>query len=222
MSRTRSFALASALVTAGAVAALLGPAASGQGGGDNVPPTWWTPPDDVRAMLQQVSADSLEHYDRTLVGFGTRHTLSSQTDPTRGIGAARDWIKSQFDADAATSGGRMTVSLESYVQPVAPRIPTPTVITDVVATLHGTDPKSSDRVYVVGGHYDSRVTDVLNATADAPGADDDGSGVSAVLELARLFAPHPPDSTIVFVAYAGEEQGLYGSNHLAQLAQDQG
>ncbi len=95
-------------------------------------------------------------------------------------------------------------------------------ITNVVATLHGTDPSAKDRVYVVGGHYDSRVTDVLNATDDAPGANDDASGTSATLELARVIAPHPTDATIVFVAYAGEEQGLFGSEHLAQVAKDAG
>jgi len=173
-------------------------------------------------MLADVSAGSLERYDRALVGFGTRHTLSAQDDPNRGIGAARDWIKSQFDEISATSDGRMTVELQSYVQPVAPRIPVPTTITNVVATLHGTDPKSADRVYVVGGHYDSRVTDVLNATSDAPGANDDGSGTSAVLELARVMAPHPTEATIVFVAFAGEEQGLFGSDHFAALAKENG
>jgi Zn-dependent M28 family amino/carboxypeptidase len=117
----------------------------------------------------------------------------------------------------------MTVELDSFVQPATPpRIPNPTPITNVVATLHGTDPTAKDRVYVVGGHYDSRVTDVLNATADAPGANDDASGTSATLELARVIAPHPTDATIVFIAYAGEEQGLFGSDHIAQAAKDRG
>ncbi len=173
-------------------------------------------------MLQDVSADSLERYDAGLVSFGTRHTLSTQDDPNRGIGAARDWIKSEFDKIAATSGGRMTVELQSYIQQPVPRVPTPTRITNVMATLRGTDPTSADRVYVVGAHYDSRVTDVLNATSDAPGANDDASGTSAVLELARVFAPHPTEATIVFVAFAGEEQGLLGSDHFAQLARDNG
>ena len=183
---------------------------------------WWNPPGDVRRMLDQVDARSLERYDRALVGFGTRHTLSTQDDPNRGIGAARDYIKRQFDQIAATSGGRMTVELQSYVQPPASRIPTATTITNVVATLRGTDPQSADRVYVVGAHYDSRVTDVLDATSDAPGANDDGSGTSAVIELARVMAPRATEATIVFAAFAGEEQGLYGSNHFAQLAQSAG
>jgi hypothetical protein len=110
----------------------------------------------------------------------------------------------------------MTVELQSFIQPTTPpRIPVSTQITNVIATLRGTT--SPERVYVVTGHYDSRVTDVLNATSDAPGADDDGSGVAAVLELARVFASRPTDATIVFAAVAGEEQGLFGSAHMAQV-----
>ena len=129
-------------------------------------------PADARATSD---ASSLERYDRELVSFGTRHTLSHQDDPARGIGAARDWIKSEFDQIAATSGGRMTVELQSYVQ-AGLADPRPTRITNVVATLKGTDPTSADRVYVVGAHYDSRVTDVLDGHGDAPGANDDALG----------------------------------------------
>jgi Zn-dependent M28 family amino/carboxypeptidase len=116
----------------------------------------------------------------------------------------------------------MTTGLDSFVQPVSERVPVPTTITNVFAVLHGTDPTSADAVYVVGGHYDSRVTDVLNFTSDAPGANDDASGTSAVIELARVMAKHPTQATVVFVAYAGEEQGLYGSEHFAQMAKDKG
>src|SRR4051794_20573715 len=211
------------LAAAGALAVGLGGwVATGPAAGDHHDDSWWGPPHDVRRTLEQIDARSLQRYDHALVGFGTRHTLSTQTDPTRGIGAARDWIRDQFAAIAATADGRMDVELQSYVQQPASRIPTPTRITNVVATLHGTDPASADRVYVVGAHYDSRVTDVLNATADAPGANDDGSGTSAVIELARVLAPHPTEATIVFVAYAGEEQGLYGSEHLADVAKQRG
>lgn len=146
---------------------------------------------------------------RRLVAFGTRHTLSSQDDPVRGIGAARDWIFDQLSEYAAASGGRMTVEKQSYTQEPGPRIPVPTVISNVVATLRGT--VSPERVYVISGHYDSRVTDVLNATADSPGANDDASGVAVVMELARLFATRPTAATLVFTAVAGEEQGLFGS-----------
>jgi hypothetical protein len=211
------------LAAAGAVAVgLAGWVAVGPATGDQHRDSWWGPPHDVRKALQQVDARSLQRYDHALVGFGTRHTLSTQTDPKRGIGAARDYIKAQFDQIAQTSNGRMTTELLSYVQQPASRIPVPTTITDVVATLKGTDPASADRVYVVGAHYDTRRTDVLDATGDAPGANDDGSGTSAVIELARVLAPLPSEATIVFVAYAGEEQGLYGSNHLAEVAQQNG
>jgi hypothetical protein len=222
VSRSRFLALAplSALVVAIAMLSLSGPAARGRDG--DGPPRWWKPPSDVRRMLESIDADRLRAYDHALVGFGTRHTLSTQDDPNRGIGAARDWIKARFDRAAARSNGRMTVSLDSFIQPVSERVPVPTRITNVVATLHGTDPRSADRVYVVGAHYDSRVTDVLDATSDAPGANDDASGTSAVIELARVMATRPSEATIVFVAYAGEEQGLYGSDHLAQVAKDEG
>jgi hypothetical protein len=173
-------------------------------------------------MLRAIDPGSLQGYDRALVGFGTRHTLSSQDDPRRGIGAARDWIRDRFRAIAATSGGRMSVELQSYVQHPASRIPRATRITNVVATLRGTDPQSADRVYVVGAHYDSRVTDVLDSESDAPGANDDASGTSAVIELARVMATHPTEATVVFVTYAGEEQGLYGSEHFAELAKQNG
>ena len=219
--RVLMFALAGLVATALAVLPAFGPATSA-GDGEPIPPAWWQPPTDVRAMLGEIDAASLERYDRGLVSFGTRHTLSTQDDPNRGIGAARDWIKGEFDKIAETAGGRMSVELQSFIQQPVPRIPVPTRITNVVATLHGTDPQAAERRYVVGAHYDSRVSDVLNGTSDAPGANDDGSGTSAVLELARVFAPHPTDSTIVFVAFAGEEQGLLGSDHFAQLAKDQG
>jgi Peptidase family M28 len=222
MSRSRLLAIA----VAGALAAAVGAFAALQpatgSDRDEHSPRWWKPPSDVRSMLRDISARSLERYDRGLVSFGTRHTLSTQDDPNRGIGAARDWIKAEFDKSAATSGGRMTVELQSYIQEPAPRVPVPTRITNVVATLRGTDPQSADRVYVVGAHYDSRVSDVLDATSDSPGANDDGSGTAAVIELARVFARVPLEATVVFVTFAGEEQGLYGSDHFAQLAQENG
>src|SRR3954452_1733770 len=223
MPRVRTLApiVVGAVMMAAAVFMTLQPAARGRGHHDG-PPSWWKPPADVRAMLKDVSASRFEGYDRALAGFGTRHTLSSQDDPNRGIGAARDWIKGQFDQIAATSGGRMTTELQSFIQPVSSRIPVPTRITNVLATLHGTDPTSSDRVYVVSGHYDSRRTDVMDGTGDAPAANDDASAVSAVIELARVMAKLPTDSTIVFAAFAGEEQGLYGSDHFAQVAKDAG
>jgi len=131
----------------------------------------------------------------------------------RGIGAATSWVFGQMQDIAATSSGRMTVQKQTFVQPVSNRIPVPTTITNVIATLKGT--ASPERFYVVTGHLDSRVTDVLNFTSDAPGADDDGSGVAVVLELARLFATRQFPGTLVFATVAGEEQGLYGSAFMA-------
>jgi hypothetical protein len=218
----RAFLTASA---AGAVAATAAPLVSGSpataapdsadgSSGPGQPTTSQRPDRDLRNLLREIDARRIEATINRLVAFGTRHTLSSQDDPNRGIGAARDWIFAQFQAIAATAGGRMTVEKQSFVQPVSPRVPTPTTITNVIATLRGDT--SPERVYVVSGHYDSRVTDVMNFTSDAPGADDDGSGVAAVIELARVFATRHVEATLVFVAVAGEEQGLYGSAFMAQ------
>jgi Zn-dependent M28 family amino/carboxypeptidase len=160
-----------------------------------------------------VDATRIRATDERLVAFGTRHTLCSQTDPVRGIGAATEWVHARLTEYAAASGGRMTVAKQSFVQPVSPRIPQPTTITNVIATLRGD--ASPERVYVVTGHLDSRVTDVMNFTADAPGADDDGSGVAVVMELARLFATRRTRGTVVFAVVSAEEQGLYGSAHMA-------
>ncbi len=172
----------------------------------------------LRRILAAIDPHRIRHTIETLVGFGTRHTLSTQTDPQRGIGAARYWIFHELQSYAAASGGRMTVELQSYVQPVGERVDVPTEITNVVATLRGS--KDPARIYVISGHYDSRVTDVMNRVDDAPGADDDASGVAVSMECARVMATQHPDATIVFLAVAGEEQGLYGSHHAAaQLAQ---
>jgi hypothetical protein len=170
--------------------------------------------DELRALLRQIDPDRIHATVLRLTQFGTRHTASSQTDRVRGIGAATAWVYEQMQAIAATSSGRMTVQKQTFVQPVANRIPVPTTITNVIATLQGT--ASPQRYYVMTGHLDSRVTDVLDFTSDAPGADDDASGVAAVLELARLFAGHQFPGTLVFATVAGEEQGLYGSAYMAQ------
>src|SRR5215831_14192310 len=169
---------------------------------------------ELRAMLGEVDPGRIQAIIRRLTQFGTRHTLSSQTDPVRGIGAATAWVTGQMQAIAATSSGRMTVQQQSFVQPAGPRIPTPVKITNVIATLQGT--ASPQRFYVVTGHLDSRVTDVLDFTSDAPGADDDGSGVAVMLELARIFATRKFPGTLVFATVSGEEQGLFGSTFMAQ------
>jgi len=206
------------LVATLATMALAPRSASGGGGDSNGPPV----PPEIRQMLHDVSAARIQQNIDTLVSFGTRHTLSSQTDPNRGIGAATNWVFDQFQQAAAASEGRMTVERQSFVQPPGPRNPEPVVVTNVIATLHGTQPESADRTYLVSGHLDSRVTDVLNFQSDAPGAGDDGSGVAAVLELARVMATHRFDATIKFVTFAGEEQGLFGSTFFADQARAQG
>jgi hypothetical protein len=177
-------------------------------------PVRQAPDPGLRALLRDIDPNRIKATIMRLVQFGTRHTLSSQTDPVRGIGAATAWVFDQMQAIAATSNGRMTVQKQSFVQPAGSRIPTPTTITNVIATLKGT--ATPERFYVVTGHLDSRVTDVLNFTDDAPGADDDGSGVALVLELARLFATRQFPGTLVFATVSGEEQGLFGSAFMAQ------
>jgi hypothetical protein len=167
------------------------------------------PDRELRAILREIDHNQIENTIRKLVSFGTRHTLSSQTDPVRGIGAATNWVFDTLSAFAAASGGRMTVERQSFVQAPGPRIPVPTTITNVIATIRGST--SPGRTYIASGHIDSRVTDVLNPDADEPGADDDASGVAVILELARVFSKRAPESTIVLTAVAGEEQGLFGS-----------
>jgi hypothetical protein len=174
----------------------------------------------IAALLSEVSSKNIEATIRKLVSFGTRHTLSDAQSETRGIGAARRWIQSEFERYSKENGGRLEVTLDDFTQPPGERNPQPVQVVNVVATLPGTQPESRDRIYVVTGHYDSRVTDVMNATADAPGANDDASGVAAVMEMARVMSKKNWDATLVFIAVAGEEQGLFGSTHWAKLAKE--
>jgi hypothetical protein len=169
-------------------------------------------------IVKEIDARNIERTIRKLVSFGTRNTLSAQDDPRRGIGAARDWLFSEFSKAAAQSGGRMTVEKQTFEQAKAARVPSPIMITNVVATLRGTQPESAGRTYVVSGHYDSMCTSPTDATCDAPGANDDASGTAAVLEMARVMAKYEFDATIVFMAVAGEEQGLLGSTYFAEQA----
>ncbi|MGH9940733.1 MAG: M20/M25/M40 family metallo-hydrolase [Pyrinomonadaceae bacterium] len=180
---------------------------------------------EIARMLAAIDARNIERAIRKLVSFGTRNTLSPQDNPTRGIGAARDWLRDEFQQIAATSGGRMTVELQSYVQEMNPRVPRitrPTRITNVVATLKGAQPESAGRTYVVSGHYDSMCGNPSDGECDAPGANDDASGTAAVLEMARAMAPYRFDATIVFMAVAGEEQSLLGSTYFAEQAKQKG
>ena len=172
----------------------------------------------IANIVREIDARNIEASIRKLVSFGTRNTLSEQNDPKRGIGAARDWLYAEFLKAAEASQGRMTVEKQSYEQPKAQRIPQPTIITNVVATLKGSQPESTDRIYVVSGHYDSMCNSPTDAKCDAPGANDDASGTAAVLEMARVMAKYEFDATIVFMAVAGEEQSLLGSTHFAEQA----
>ncbi|WP_030566121.1 M28 family metallopeptidase [Streptomyces aureocirculatus] len=213
-SRRTVLAAAAAAGTAGAVGLEAGPAAARAERSRAAHPTAQAPPRELRALLREIDHRRVEATVRRLAAFGTRHTLSAQDDPVRGIGAARDWILAELRRHARASGGRMSVELQSYVQEPGPRVPQPTRITNVVATLRGS--AAPDRIYVVSGHYDSRASDVMDATSDAPGADDDASGVAVVLELARVMATRRLGATVVFAAVAGEEQGLYGAAHMAE------
>lgn len=177
---------------------------------------------EIAQIVQEIDARNIERTIRKLVSFGTRNTLSTQSDPNRGIGAARDWLFSEFSKAAEQSGGRMTVEKQTFEQPKAARVPQPTMVTNVVATLKGTQPESSGRTYIVSGHYDSMCTSATDATCDAPGANDDASGTAAVLEMARVMAKYKFDATIVFMAVAGEEQGLLGSTYAAEQAKQKG
>jgi Zn-dependent M28 family amino/carboxypeptidase len=168
-----------------------------------------------------VSADpaQLQASIQALVGFGTRHTLSDTASNKRGIGAARRWAQARFEQIGRDCGGCLTVVTPSQTV-TGTRVPKPTAIVDVVAVQKGsTDP---ERVVILTGHIDSRVTDVLNATADAPGADDDASGVAAVIEAARILSRYKFPATIVYGVLSGEEQGLYGGKVLADYAKAQG
>jgi acetylornithine deacetylase/succinyl-diaminopimelate desuccinylase-like protein len=172
----------------------------------------------IANIVRDIDARNIEATIRKLVSFGTRSTLSEQNDPKRGIGAARDWLYAEFLKAAEASNGRMTVEKQSYEQAKAARVPEPTILTNVVATLKGSQPEATDRIYVVSGHYDSMCSSPTDAKCDAPGANDDASGTAAVLEMARVMAQYEFDATIVFMAVAGEEQGLLGSTHFAEQA----
>ncbi|MCU1268408.1 MAG: aminopeptidase [Acidobacteria bacterium] len=173
---------------------------------------------EIMRLVREIDARNIERTIRKLVSCGTRNTLSEQSDPKRGIGAARDWLFGEFQKAAAQSGGRMTVEEQTFEQAKAARVPQPTMLTNVVATLRGTQPESEKRMYVVSGHYDSMCTSPTDAKCDAPGANDDASGTAAVLEMARVMARYKFDATIVFMAVAGEEQGLLGSTYYAEQA----
>lgn len=173
----------------------------------------------LRAIAGAVQADELKATIAKLVGFGTRHTLSDVKSDTRGIGAARRWTKARFEAISKDCGGCLEIVTPAQTV-TGKRIPQPAEVMDVVAIQRGTsDP---NRVLAITGHIDSRVTDVMNAKSDAPGANDDGSGTAAVIEAARVLSKHKFAATIVYGVLSGEEQGLYGGKVLADYAKEKG
>ena len=184
-------------------------------------PTPLRAPDGVRAraIVAAVDPAQLRATIEKLVSFGTRHTASDTISDTRGIGAARRWVAGRFAQIAKDCGGCITVATPSQVF-VGPRLPTDTEVMDVIAIQKGSS--EPERVVLIAGHLDSRVSDVMNATAEAPGANDDASGVAAAIESARVLSKHTFRATIVYAALSGEEQGLYGGKVLADYARAQG
>ena len=180
----------------------------------------------ISAALEQVSAERIQANVEKLVSFGTRSTVSAQDaaaiESGRGIGAAREWIKSEFERYSRDCGGCLEVKVDSFTEPAADRIPQPTVITNVYAVLKGTDAENAKRIVLVTGHYDSRNSDILDVKNDAPGANDDASGAAVSLECARVLSKMKFPATIIFLTVAGEEQGLNGSQHFAKMAKEQG
>jgi hypothetical protein len=179
-------------------------------------------PADIRKIVREIRPANIERTIRTLVSFGTRNTLSAQDDPKRGIGAAGDWLYSEFSKLREASGGRLRIAKQTFLQPRAARVPQPTPLTNIVATLPGDLPENEQRYVIVSGHYDSICSNPTDAVHDAPGANDDASGTAAVLEMARVMVPYRYHATIVFLCVAGEEQGLLGSTYFAEQAKKNG
>ncbi len=209
---------AASLLLCGAALAQTPPAAARARGADADP--------QIAAAVRKVSAAQIEANIRKLAGFHNRNTLSA-ADPAsiaagRGIGAAREWIKSEFERYSQACGGCLEVQTDSFIQEPADRIPKPTEIVNVYAILPGSDPENAKRIYLVTGHYDSRNSTNENVTDEAPGANDDASGVAVSLECARVLSRYRFPATLIFMAVAGEEQGLNGSKHFAKWAKSEG
>src|SRR5450759_3624850 len=172
-------------------------------------------------MVDEISKEKIEQHVRKLVSFHTRQNMSVQNDPEKGIGAAWNWIKSEMETNIPVSQGRLTVGFEEYtVGGSGQRIPQETKLKNVVATLKGTDP-NDDRIIVISAHLDSRAALDNDNTSFAPGANDDGSGVAAILELVRIMSVKKFSATIVFMAVSGEEHGLYGAKQMAAKAKQE-
>lgn len=172
----------------------------------------------IKKMVDDVSAQNIEAIVRKLVSFETRHSMSDTLSTVSGIGAARNWIKAELERYSKASGGRLKVEFDTFTQAAdGRRVASPTVMKNVLAILPGTDP-TDDRMFIVSGHYDSRASDVNDAKIYAPGANDDASGTAAAMELARVMSNYKFNCSIMFVAMVAEEQGLYGAANLAKRA----
>ena len=179
----------------------------------------------IAAAVKDLSARRVQADIEKLVSFGTRSTISAQ-DPAaiaagHGVGAAREWLKSQFELYSKECGGCLEVKTDEFVQESGGRVPQPTPLTNVYAILKGS-PEDAKRIILVTGHYDSRNSDILDTTGNAPGANDDASGTAVSLESARALSKLKLRATLIFLAVAGEEQGLDGAKHFAQLAKQSG
>ena len=176
---------------------------------------------EIKKMTDEISRENIEQYVRKMVSFHTRHNMSEQNDPVHGIGAAWNWIKAEMENSIAASGGRLEVKFEEYtVGGKGERIPHPVKLKNVVAILKGTDP-DDDRKIIISAHLDSRAALDNDSTSFAPGANDDGSGVAAILELVRIMSSRKYSATIVFMAVSGEEHGLYGAKYMAAKAKQE-
>lgn len=175
---------------------------------------------EIKKMVDEISSERIEQHVRKLVSFHTRHNLSEQNDPAKGIGASWNWIKSEMEKSIPASGGRLIVRFEDYtVGGPGQRITQETKLKNVIATLKGTDP--DDRIIIISAHLDSRAALDNDNTSFAPGANDDGSGVAAILELVRIMSVRKFSATIVFMAVSGEEHGLYGAKQMAAKAKQE-
>ena len=173
---------------------------------------------EIEKMVNEVSVDSLKSYISQMVSFGTRHTLSTQSEKNRGIGAARLFVLNKFNEFAKQSNGRLTAFIDTItLQPDGRRVDKPTLLGNVAATLKGTA-ANDNRIFIISGHLDSRNSNEMNRDKDAPGANDDASGVAAVIECARIMSRHNFPATVIFVAVSGEEQGLLGASLMAEKA----
>lgn len=177
---------------------------------------------EIEKMVSEVNKDSLQSYIKNMVSFGTRNTLSTQTNPTRGIGAARNWVLQKFNSFIPNSNGRLSAFIDTTtIFPNGRRIDTATLLGNVMAVLKGTD-TADKRVFIVTGHLDNMRTNVMDRMGDAPGANDDASGCAAVIECARIMSKQNFSATIIFITVSGEEQGLLGAYYLAKKAKQEG